>query len=209
MGIPIEVVGLSSIVSEVPDGRLLIIEGGADPAKSFLLRRLALTAATRDYRVSFITSRDRAELVTLLGREGGTPEWKEDRFDIEERDSVWTLDEFGANGGLLAVDSFSFLTLDLTPSQLAGMLRSLRAICQERHTTVLLGTERGMVEGRAEAVTWHLADGVIQFHTKEGPEGVIRWLRIPKWMDGKALDRNIYYGFDGARLTIDLRRRVL
>lgn len=206
---PIEVPGLNTIVPELPEGRLVVIESGPDPAKGFLLRRIALTAAAREYRVTFITSRDKAEVEGQLGREASSPPWTEGRFDIEERDSVWSLDELGAAGGLLAVDSFSFLTLDLTSTQLASMLRSLRTVCKDRGTMVVLSTERGMVDSRAEAITWHLADGVFQFHTREGPEGVIRWLRIPKWMDGRALDRNIYYGFDGTRLAIDLRRRVL
>jgi hypothetical protein len=55
----------------------------------------------------------------------------------------------------------------------------------------------------------HLSDGFIQFHAREGPEGVLRFLRIPKWMDGKFVDRNIYYEFDGKRISVDLRSRVL
>jgi hypothetical protein len=58
-------------------------------------------------------------------------------------------------------------------------------------------------------VVTHLSDGYLQFHAREGPEGVLRFLRIPKWMDGKFVDRNIYYEFDGKRIAIDLRRRVL
>ena len=201
--------GLDALIPEVGDGRLVVAESGADPAKSFFLRRLALTAAGHDYKVTFVTSRDRVELTRLLAQEGVSPPWHESQFDIEERDSLLSLDEFVTVGGLLAVDSFSFLTLDLSPTQLAGLMRSVRTICAAQKTTVILGTDRSMLDARSDAVTWHLADGVIQFHAKEGPEGVIRYIRIPKWMDGKFLDRNIYYGFDGSRLSIDLRRRVL
>jgi hypothetical protein len=66
-----------------------------------------------------------------------------------------------------------------------------------------------MFEPRAEAIAVHLADGFIQFHAREAPEGMQRFLRIPKWLDGKFVDRNIYYEFDGKRIAIDLRSRVL
>jgi KaiC/GvpD/RAD55 family RecA-like ATPase len=82
-------------------------------------------------------------------------------------------------------------------------------LCRHQGTTAVLATDRGMFEPRAEAVVNHLADGLIQFHTREAPEGVQRFLRIPKWMDGKFVDRNIYYEFDGKRIAIDLRSRVL
>ncbi|HZY92208.1 MAG TPA: hypothetical protein VFG07_05500, partial [Thermoplasmata archaeon] len=103
----------------------------------------------------------------------------------------------------------SFLTLDLGPSRLAELLRSLRAVGREKLTTVVLTTDRGMSDGRSEAIATHLADGMFQFHAKEGPEGLLRYLRIPKWADGRFVDRNIYYDFDGKRIAIDLRRRVL
>ena len=66
-----------------------------------------------------------------------------------------------------------------------------------------------MIEARSEAVLNHLAEGSIEFHAQEGPEGLLRFLRIPKWVDGRFMDRNIYYTFDGKRIAVDLRSRVL
>ena len=159
--------------------------------------------------MTFVISRDRGELTGQLEEEGGLPDWLETNVVIHEEDMVESFDHFAPEGGLLAVDSFSFLTLALPPQKLAPMLRNLRAVCRERRTTAILATDRGMFEPRAEAIAVHLADGVIQFHAKEGAEGLVRFLRIPKWMEGKFTDRNIYYEFDGHRLAIDLRRRVL
>jgi KaiC/GvpD/RAD55 family RecA-like ATPase len=209
MGIPVEVPGLDTIIPELGNARLVVVESGADGAKSFFVRRLALTALRREQPVTFVISRDRGELQQLLTTEGKLDTWAEPKIEIFERDSLDTVGEYGTNGGLLAFDSFSFLTLDLPGPSFAALIRRFRELCHEKGTTIVLATDRGMFEAQSEAVAMHLADGVIQFHSKEGPEGIVRYLRIPKWMDGKFVDRNIYYEFDGKRLAIDLRRRVL
>lgn len=206
MSIAVEIPGLSTIIPEVPPGLLIVVESAGDPAKSYLLRRLCRTAHREGLPVTFITSRDREELVQLLhnGAKSDAP-----AIEIMARDAVDSLDGFATEGGLLAVDSFSFLTLDLTPVRLAALLRDLRALCHRHGMSVLLGTDRGMFEARSEAITIHLADGFVQFHTKEGPEGIVRFLRIPKWIQGRFFDRNIYYEYDGEKMAIDLRKRVI
>jgi len=209
MGIPIEIPGLNTIIPEIGEGRLVIVESGADPAKSFFVRRITLSALAAHLPVTFLTSRSRDEVRDQLSREGGRPPWEEGTTEIIEEDAIDDLKVYAGSGGFLAVDSFSYLTLELSGPHLARLLRGLRAVCHEKHTTVILATDRGMFEPRAEAVTAHLADGVIQFHAKEGPEGLIRYLRIPKWSDGRFIDRNIYYDFDGKRIAVDLRSRVL
>jgi KaiC/GvpD/RAD55 family RecA-like ATPase len=209
MSIPIEVPGLDTIVPDLGSGRLVLVESGPDSAKNFFVRRIGLTAARAGEPVTFVTSRDRGELIRLFASEGGRAEWSEDRVEVVEENAVRDLDGLAERGGLLAVDSFSFLTYERTPVELAAMLRSLRTVCHARGTTALLATDRGMLESRSEAVVTHLSDGMIEFHAKEGPEGVIRFLRVPKWVDGRFVDRNMYYEFDGKRIAIDLRRRVL
>jgi len=209
MSIPIEVPGLDTIIPEVGEGKVVVVESGADAAKSFFVRRLSLSAGKVGWPVTFVTSRDRDELQSLLSVERGETTLPERWIDIIEKDAVHDLAELGDNGGLLAIDSFSFLTLEQPPDDLARALRSLRSLCRRRGTTAVLATDRGMFEGRSEAITVHLADGLIQFHSRDAPEGVQRFLRIPKWMDGKFVDRNIYYEFDGRRIAIDLRSRVL
>jgi len=209
MGIPIEIPGLNTIIPDIGEGRVIVVESGADPAKSFFVRRITLSAIQAHLPVTFVTSRDRDEVRDQLSREGGRPAWEESSVEILEEDAIDDLKAYAAAGGFLAVDSFSYLTLELSGPHLARMLRGLRATTREKRTTVVLATDRGMFEPRAEAVTAHLGDGVIQFHAKEGPEGLIRYLRIPKWSDGRFIDRNIYYDFDGKRIAVDLRSRVL
>ncbi len=209
MNLPVEVPGLDTIVPQIDGSRIVVVESGADSAKSFFVRRLALTAHRLGWPVTFVISRDQQELRAQLGTEGGEGVPADGWLQVHERDAVQELQEYGEMGGLLAIDSFSFLTLNLPGSELALMLRDLRRAARSRGTVVLLATDRGMFGSQGEAVVNHLADGLIQFHAREAAEGISRFLRIPKWTDGKFVDRNIYYEFDGRRLAIDLRSRVL
>ena len=209
MNIPIEVPGLDTILPEIEQGRLVVVESGADSAKSFFVRRLSLTAGRVGAPVRFVTSRDASEVQALLAAEGGVDARSEGWIQVYERDRLDDFEEFEPDGGLLTVDSYSYLTLNVAPAQMASALRRLRSACRTHGMTAVLATDRGMFDPRSEAVATHLADGFLQFHAREGPEGVQRFLRIPKWMDGRFVDRNIYYEFDGKRIAIDLRRRVL
>ncbi|MCI4323067.1 MAG: hypothetical protein L3K03_03445 [Thermoplasmata archaeon] len=209
MGIPVEVPGLDTIIPEIPDGQLIVVESGTDPAKNYFIRTLCLAAYRQGRPVTFVTSRDREELAETFRPTPSTAVPTATPIQVVERDSISSLEEFIGQDRTLAVDSFSFLTLDLPPNHLAALLRNLHAMCHGHGTTALLATDRGMFDPRGEAVTVHLADGMFQFHAKEGPEGLMRFLRIPKWMDGRFVDRNIYYDYDGQRMAIDLRRRVI
>lgn len=208
MSLPVEVPGLDTILPEIGDGTIVIIEGGADLAKSFFVRRLCRTALHAGRAVTFVTSQDARELQEMFARENGAAGTAE-LVRVVEMDAVDNLSEFAPPGGLLAVDSFSFLTIGLPPPDLARMLRDLHRVSRESRATTLLATDQGMLDSRAEAVVTHLAEGHIEFHVQEGAEGLVRFIRVPKWADGRFVDRNIYYEFDGKRLAIDLRNRVL
>lgn len=209
MGLPVEVPGLDTIIPQVGEGRIVVVESGADEAKSFFVRRLARTALGLNWPVTFLTSRDGPQLSQSLVDGGAPPPVGAAGLRVFERESLREWDGIDNLRGLLAIDSFSFLTLELGAPQLSEMLRRLRAAAHAQQLTVVLATDRGMFEPRSEAIVIHLADGLIQFHSKEGPEGVVRFLRVPKWTEGRFVDRNVYYEFDGRRLAIDLRRRVL
>jgi KaiC/GvpD/RAD55 family RecA-like ATPase len=209
MGIPVEVPGLDTIIPTIEDGSLIVVESGTDPAKNFFIRRIARSALALGRTVKYLTSRDQQELRSQMEQEAGARPEVPSNLAIEELESLAELDGHAEGSGLVAIDSFSFLTLDLPSVRLAPLIRTLRSLGRDRHATVILATDRGMFEPRSEALTMHLADGVIQFHSREGPEGLVRYLRIPKWTNGMFVDRNIYYDFDGRRISIDLRRRVL
>ncbi len=209
MDIPIEVPGLDTLIPQIEGGRIVVSESGPDPAKSFFIRRVCRTALRLQSSVSFVTSRGESEVEGLFRAEGeSTPNYSE-TLHVTERDAIHDLEDIAVADGVLAVDSFTLLTLDLASVEIARIMRGLRALCRDKGMTVLLATDRGVQQSSAEAVTNYLSDGVVQFHAKEGPEGISRFLRIPKWTDGKFVDRNVYYDFDGKRMVIDLRRRVI
>jgi KaiC/GvpD/RAD55 family RecA-like ATPase len=209
MGLPVEVPGLDTIIPQLGEGKVVVVESGADEAKSFFVRRLARTALGLGWPVTYITSRDGPNLSHDLLNGGAAPPPNPALLRVIERDSLRGWEGFEATRGLLAIDSFSFLTLELPHDQLSDLLRRLRAAGLAQGLTVVLATDRGMFDPRSEAIAIHLADGFIQFHAKEGPEGLVRFLRVPKWTEGRFVDRNVYYEYDGNRLAIDLRRRVL
>ena len=209
MGVPVEVPGLGTIVPEIPGGTIVIIESGADGAKSFLVQTLVRTALRKGDTVTYLTSRDATILNEQLLDGGVANPPPGQNLRVLELDSLADWASVGEERGVLAIDSFSFLTLTFPSAQLATTMRGFRARCRSSGLTVVLATDRGMFESHNEAIAIHLADGLMQFHTKEGPEGLIRYLRIPKWTAGTLTDRNIYYEFDGKRMAIDLRRRVL
>ena len=209
MSIHVEVPGLDTIIPEIADGKIVVIESGADGVKSFFVRRLARTALQSGRPVTYITSRDGAELSKELVNVFDSSVVREGALRVIERDSLEEWDGIDALRGLLVVDSFSFLTLNISATQLSELLRRLRRVAQTEKLTVALATDRGMAGSQSEAILGHLSDGWIQFDAKEGADGLIRYLRVPKWMEGTLVDRNIYYEYDGRRLAIDLRRRVL
>jgi KaiC/GvpD/RAD55 family RecA-like ATPase len=209
MDIPVEVPGLDSLVPQIQGGRVVVSESGPDPAKSFFIRRICRTALRLEVPVSFVTSRGQDEVEALFRGEGEQGSAYSEALHVVEKDELRDFEEVPAGDGVLAVDSFTLLTLDLASVEIAHLMRRFRALCRDRGTTVLLATDRGVQAPSAEAVTNYLSDGVVQFHSKEGPEGISRFLRIPKWTDGKFVDRNVYYDFDGKRMAIDLRRRVI
>ena len=209
MGLPVEVPGLDTIIPQVADGKIVVIESGADGVKSFFAQRLARTALKAGRPVTYITSRDGPELSHDLLNGGEPLPPSGATLRVLERDSLDGWDEIESLRGVLVIDSFSFLTLYLPSAKFADLLRRLRLVGHREGLTVVLATDRGMSDERSEAILGHLCDGFIQFHEKEGPEGLIRFLRVPKWTEGTLVDRNIYYEYDGKRLAIDLRRRVL
>ena len=209
-GIPVDVPGLSLLIPSIPTGSMVVAESGPDSAKSHFVRTLGLAAYRTGRPVVFVTSRDQAELRSLVLREGGFPPGDHlEGIEVVERDSIQGANELPRPTGFLAVDSFSLLTLALPPAELVTLLRDMRGWLRTSRSSIVLATDRGIGDPRAEAITAHLSDGVIQFHSKETAEGVARYLRIPKWMNTGVVDQNIHYDFDGKRIAVDMRRRVL
>ena len=193
MPVSIEVPGLDAFAPEVPDGRLVILEGGPDPAKSHLARRLATSSAQggRDVQL-WATAPGQSPL---------------DVGDVAARE-VETWPEEWPDGHDVVVDSFSLLATELAAGEVADRLRAIRRSCGRSGTVAVLVLDDGQLAPGPLSVTHHFADGIMQFHSRDDADGPVNFLRIPKWMGRAGLGKNLYYGFDGENILIDTRRRV-
>jgi archaellum biogenesis ATPase FlaH len=192
MPVAIEVPGLDAFAPEVPDGRVLLLEGDLSPAKGHLARRIGRTAAAAKRPVALMTTRggEAAPVGVAL-------------HDV----AAWPAHGH-PDGHDLVIDSFSLLALDATPAVVAERVRAIRRDCQKTGRIAVLVLDDGQLGPAARAACHHLADGVIQFLTRDDSDGPVNFLRIPKWMDRAGADKNLFYGFDGRQILIDTRRRV-
>jgi KaiC/GvpD/RAD55 family RecA-like ATPase len=190
MPVAIEVPGLDAFAAEIPDGRVVLLEGDLSPAKGHLARRIARTAAEAKRPVTLLTTRGEAcDGVQVREAE----EWPSDGHPTDQD---------------LVVDSFSLLALGHAPGQVADRLRAIRRSCQKGARIAVLVLDDGLLDPASRAACHHFADGVIQFHVRDDSDGPVTFLRIPKWMDRAGADKNLFYGFDGRQMLIDTRRRV-
>jgi hypothetical protein len=195
MPVAIEVPGLDAFTPEVPDGRVVLVEGDLSPAKGHLARRIGRTAAAGQRPVALMTTR------------GG--ETAESAEGVQVHDVAAWPAHGHPDGHDLVVDSFSLLALDVPPATVAERVRAIRRDCQRNGRIAVLVLDDGQLDPAARAACHHLADGVIQFLTRDDADGPVSYLRIPKWMDRAGADKNLFYGFDGRQILIDTRRRVI
>lgn len=203
MGIPIKIPGLTQFIQEIPDGNVILIEGNMDPIKTIFAQILAGLAAESGHDVNYISSRAKEEVEEQLcfyGREVCYP-------IIEERSHRHWKDYIHEKA-VIVMDSFSYLILDDTLAEIRMTLEELDSLCKQRHATLLLTVEEGMLDEKVHVTVAHLADGIFQFKSKDTSKGIARYIRIPKWLNRASFDDNIFYTFDGKRLNVDLRSRV-
>lgn len=204
MGVPLDVPGLQPFVDHVPDGSLILAEGGVEPSASHFAHRVAAAAAREHRPVTVATSRNKADVKQMLAGLGEA----ESAVEIAEITEWRQIPDEARNSKDLVVDNFSFLAIDAGHADLRGLLRDLRRVARQAQGVIVLTADRDLLEPRAASLVNHLADGIVQFHTRDDSDGLSHFLRIPKWTDGRTFPNNIHYSFDGRRLLIDQRRRV-
>lgn len=203
MGIPITIPGLRDFIQEIPDGNIIIIQGTIDPIKTIFVQTLAGYAAKTKKEVIYIASRAKEEICSELLQYTGSSYYQV----IEERSHRHWKD-FIKKNAVLIIDSFSYLVLDKTLSEVRTLLEELDSLCKQNNTILLLTLEYGMLDEKVQITIGHLADGIIHFLSKETTKGIARFIRISKWINRDSFNDNIYYTFDGTKITIDLRARI-
>lgn len=205
MDVPIEIAGLTQVIDRVSSGSLVVIKGGPDPVKTFMAHLMGVQCVKSGLKVSFVPSYDRETAQNLLDHyfKGMTGI---DFVDIKDPESCgYHIQRDRA----LVVDSFSYLIMGRMMGDAKTALTGIRARLKETRSTAFLVLTDGMLSPEMEAVILHHADGIILLLEKESAEGVKRYLRIPRWMDGSTFDMNIYYSFNENGISVDTRYRVI
>ncbi len=207
MGISIDMAGLKHFIPEIPDGQIILIEGKLDPIKTFFVKHLGLVACKNGRRVTFISSKNKVELRESLNN--GKCDFDTSNFEvIDERSSRHWKDHI-AEESILIIDSFSYLMLDKSLYEFRDVMEDMRDECKTKNAITILTLVDGMLGEKEEITTEYLADGIIRFLTKEGPKGKERYIRIPRWIGNVSFDDNINYTFDGKKMNVDQRERVV
>lgn len=197
MSFDLNLPGLDHLLTRVHPGRTLVVEGSVEPAKAFLVQHLAAASAGNGQPVTMLVTRPvgaKADAGRAAVAQHPVANWQ----DVAQAKPT----------GNLVVDSYSLLGAEASVGDMASHLRRRRDEMTASGSIQILAVEPAMLDSRQVAVLHHFADGIIQFHAREDSEGVTHFLRVPKWPGGETLTGNMYYGFDGKRLSIDTRKRV-
>lgn len=206
MGIPIDMTGLKHFIPEIPDGQIILIEGKLDPIKTFFVKHLGHIACRNGRKVTFISSKNKVQIRESLKCE---TDFDHKNFEIiDERSSRHWKDHIEEKS-LLIIDSFSYLMLDKSLYEFRDVMEDMRDECKIKNAIALLTLVDGMLGEKEEITTEYLADGIIRFLTRESSKGKERYIRIPRWIGNVSFDDNINYSFDGKRMNVDQRERVV
>ncbi len=204
MGIKIEIPGLTEYIQKMPNGNVILVEGGINPSTSIFVQHLATVAHKQGRCVNYITSKTKEEVeeqVNIIQRQPPV-------FPIIEERSHRHWKEYISDESILVIDSFSYMVLDRSLADVVLIMEEFLRLCKEHRSIVILTGERGMLDQQMEITIAHLADGIFLFLSKDTSKGIARFIRVPKWVDGNSYDDNIYFTFDGHRINVDLRSRV-
>lgn len=203
MPIPLKISGLEGYIKDIPDGNIILVEGSIDPVKDYFVQYVGHVAKQNGRNVKYITSRPEEVKKQLLKYNSNSDEIRV----IQERSARHWKDHIEEKS-VLIINSFSYLMLEKNLYEFQHVVEELRTVCKQKDAVVLLALEDNMLEDKQEITVEYLADGIIRFLQKEASSGIARYLRLPKWMESKSFDQNIYYMFDGKTMNVDPRSRV-
>ncbi|MGD1060888.1 MAG: hypothetical protein ABR879_05475 [Methanomassiliicoccales archaeon] len=205
MDIPIDIPGLNQSIPSVPSGSLILVRGGNDHAKTYFAQYLGEMGRRAGMRLVYFTSRGKEEVMNQYKM----------HFDdtlgssiFEERSPTRWVAAMQKDV-VMIIDSFSYMVLDKDLQSYRAAVEDLRSASRSTQALVVLTTDTGMVTPEREAILLHLVDGVVDFHVRESNEGLVRFIRIGHWYDGRIRDNNIFYRFEDMRISVDSRSRVV
>ena len=205
MGIEIPITGLPQQIMEIPDGSIILIQGTMDSVPSFMAQLIGQQEWKMGRTVTLITSRTSQDVIDQARRidEVNIP------FFIVERTKPDEWVNYVTPDSMLIIDSFLFLSLETDKWVYKNILENLRNKCVEHRAIIILVGREGMLDPVKDYILSHLSDGIINFRTKEMDDGVARYMRVPKWVDGEPVDMFMFYTYQNDRISIDSRSRVV
>lgn len=199
MGITIDIEGLKTIIQEIPDSSLIVVQGSIDTVSTIFVQNIANTCIKEKRPITYITSKTQKEVVHKSNGD----------FPVIEEHSYMHWKKYIKKDSVLIIDSFSYLILEKSLTEVRLILEDFIDLCKQLNAIVILTIERNMLNEKLEVTVLHMSDGIIRFLSRDTPEGVLRFIRIPKWNDFSH-DDNIYYTLDSKnkKINIDMRERI-
>lgn len=206
MSLKVEVAGLEDFIPSIENGNLILIEGGAlDHVKSKFVQELAYNAASYYFKITYLSTigRERVE-EDMRKRFGEVP-----KIDINKPLDYGGIEDYIEENSILILDSFSYLSIDKDFTQYQKMFEDLQFHSKLNNGITFIVIDTGMLNDKFMSVSYHLCDGIIKFKLRDTSEGIVRYIIIPKWINGSSFDDNIYYNYENNKIKIDSRRRVV
>ncbi len=181
----------------IPEGDVILIEEEFGSVKSIFAQQVAVELANKNGKTLYITQRSRKEIEEQMHRYGME---FDDRIDIETTDKVT---ESWGNYDLVIIENFSISFVERRTKEILDLIAGLR----EMAATVLILSDKGILDRKQESVVRAMVDGVIQFRFEtEGVDRIRRSIVIPKF--SHVVDEIIPFKVNGSGISIDTRRRV-
>lgn len=185
------------IAGGIPKGNVILVEEEFGIVKSIFAQQVAVELAKKNRKTLYVTQRSRKEIeeqMHIYGMEF------DDRIDIETSNK---LTESWDDYDMIIIGNFSISFSERKTKEIVDLIASLR----EMAATVLILSDKGILDKKQESVARAMVDGVIQFRFEtEGVDRIRRSIVIPKF--SHVVDEIIPFKVDGSGISIDTRRRV-
>lgn len=205
MGIEIPITGMPDEISEIEQGKVILIEGGEDSLARYLSQRIAHEYSKKGRSCIMISSRPESlvnEDLKMIGPNSMV-------FDIYEEVHPSKFSKAFSSGSMVVVDRLDYIMGKNIIDDPHKLFEDLGEICRSSDSILILVSRIGGMEGPIDKIIKHNVDGIIQFSTIEKQEGISRYMRFIKWTDGLPYDNYIPFKYHNNKFNIDLRSKVI
>lgn len=197
--------GYPDEIAHIRKGESILFECGDNQIPGLLAQILGHKYSENGGKVLYITSRNERFVSQQLRRIDS----RGVDFDIYEKVDPFNFSKAFRPGSLVIIDSVEYLLYHLDHDELMEVFESMNEKCKEAGSILIMVGQISTLDIKSQVIIRHNVDGIMQFLYNERPEGINRFIRIPRWTDGRPYDSNIFYKYENERINIDLRSRVV